>query len=420
MFLKSSVSPYISSIKIQSVKCFKEEQTINFLDSTGRLYQWNILLGDNGTGKTTLLRSIYMTACDYHMLYKKKYSQLLNFNESSFIEIGYLSSNKILYELITAKKERNSFNITRLFTSEEEQKEIDFPEIDFPDIKFNHFIAYGANRIGEKENYVSLYEESTLVDEEVKLINVEDYLITLDYLKNKVQREKSEREYKIVEDILKKVLPDVEDIRIITKGRKPYVEFLMQYGWIKYQDLSLGYQTVTAWMVDLAVRMFEKFSRHKNPLAQPAVVMVDEIDLHMHPRWQQKIMRHLSEQFPKIQFIVTAHSPLIVQSATDANVIVLKREGNQVVVDNDPISVKNWRVDQILASDMFGVSMRDEQITEKLNRRRILLRKEKLNANERKELAVLEKEASNLPTSESPEMIKAMEIIKQVAHNLTK
>ena len=49
-----------------------------------------------------------------------------------------------------------------------------------------------------------------------------------------------------------------------------------------------------------------------------------------------------------------------------------------------------------------------------------LLRKEKLNANERKELAILEKEASNLPTSESPEMIKAMEIIKQVANNLTK
>jgi predicted ATP-binding protein involved in virulence len=413
MFLKSSISPYITSLKIQNVKCFKEKQTIDFLDSTGRIYQWNILLGDNGTGKTTLLRSIYMTIANHYRWDKKKYIQLLNFSESSFLDVTYLSSNQIIHECITAKKERNSFNFTASYESKEKE------EIEFPDINMDHFIAYGANRIGEKENYVSPYEESTLVDEEVKLINVEDYLITLDYLKNKEEGKKSEREYKIVEDILKKVLPDVEDIRIITKGRKPYVEFLMQYGWVKYQDLSLGYQTVTAWMVDLAVRMFEKFSRYKKPLAQPAVVMVDEIDLHMHPRWQQKIMRHLSEQFPKIQFIVTAHSPLIVQSATDANVIVLKREGNQVVVDNDPISVKNWRVDQILASDMFGVSMRDEQITEKLNRRRILLRKEKLNANEKKELAVLEKEASNLPT-ESPEMIKAMEIIKQVAHNLTK
>jgi predicted ATP-binding protein involved in virulence len=415
MFLKSSDAPYITSIEVENIKCFKEKQVIDFSDENGRIYQWSILLGDNGTGKTTLLRSLYMTNTNHFNWDKKRYIRLLNFENISSILISYyVGSNNNVNEFVTAIKEKNTLNVNATLSPNKEDGDWDFPETGV-----NHFIAYGANRFGEKEEFVSPYEESTLVDDDAKLINVEGYLINLDYLRSKDGSKKSEREYNIVKDILKKVLPDVSDIRIITKGRRPFVEFQMEYGWIKYQDLSLGYQTVTAWMVDLAVRMFERFSRHKDPLAQPAVVMVDEIDLHMHPRWQQKIMRHLSEQFPKIQFIVTAHSPLIVQSATDANVIVLKREGNQVVVDNDPISVKNWRVDQILASDMFGVSMRNEEITEKLNRRRILLRKEKLNANERKELAVLEKEASNLPT-ESPEMIKAMEIIKQVAYNLTK
>lgn len=404
MFLKSSDYTYITSLEIENIKCFKEKQTLHFTDENGRVYQWNILLGDNGTGKTTLLRSMFFPYGNY-----KAWNpiELLNINNSSIITIHEIHSDVKYRKIVSGLLGGFRIDDSSTFF------------ISIPLTK-NNFIAYGANRTGEKNTFITPQDSSTLMEEDVKLINVESYFINLDYLRSKEEGEKSEREYKIVEDILKKVLPDVEDIRIITKERKPYVEFLMQYGWIKYQDLSLGYQTVTAWMVDLAVRMFERFSRHKDPLAQPAVVMVDEIDLHMHPRWQQKIMRHLSEQFPKIQFIVTAHSPLIVQSATDANVIVLKREGNQVVVDNDPISVKNWRVDQILASDMFGVSMRDEQITEKLNRRRILLRKEKLNANEKKELAVLEKEASNLPTSESPEMIKAMEIIKQVAHNLTK
>lgn len=404
MFLKSSDYTYITSLEIENIKCFKEKQTLNFTDENGRIYQWNILLGDNGTGKTTLLRSIFFPYTNY-----KAWNpiELLNINDSSVITIHEINSNVKYHKIVNGFFGGFRIDDSATFF------------VSIPLTK-NNFIAYGANRIGEKDTFTTSQDSSTLMEDDAKLINVESYFINLDYLRSKDEGEKSEREYKIVEDILKKVLPDVEDIRIITKGRKPFVEFLMQYGWVKYQDLSLGYQTVTAWMVDLAVRMFEKFSRYKDPLAQPAVVMVDEIDLHMHPRWQQKIMRHLSEQFPKIQFIVTAHSPLIVQSATDANVIVLKREGNQVVVDNDPISVKNWRVDQILASDMFGVSMRDEQITEKLNRRRILLRKEKLNANERKELAILEKEASNLPTSESPEMIKAMEIIKQVANNLTK
>jgi predicted ATP-binding protein involved in virulence len=412
MFLKSSDYTYVTSLEIENIKCFKEKQKIHFMDENGRVYQWNILLGDNGTGKTTLLRSIFFMNSKYTYWEKiSEMTELLNINDSSRVTIGYISSGVEFHRIL--KGAEGSYG--RGYSSDDDISKLET----IAPLK-NNFIAYGANRTGEKNTFTISQDSSTLMEDDVKLINVESYFINLDYLRSKEEGEKSEREYKIVEEILKKVLPDVENIRIITKERKPYVEFLMKYGWVKYQDLSLGYQTVTAWMVDLAVRMFEKFSRHKNPLAQPAVVMVDEIDLHMHPRWQQKIMRHLSEQFPKIQFIVTAHSPLIVQSATDANVIVLKREGNQVVVDNDPISVKNWRVDQILASDMFGVSMRDEQITEKLNRRRILLRKEKLNANERKELAVLEKEASNLPTSESPEMIKAMEIIKQVAHNLTK
>ncbi|MDZ7896408.1 MAG: AAA family ATPase [Arcicella sp.] len=414
MFLKSSDAPYITSIEIENVKCFKEKQLIDFSDESGRIYQWNILLGDNGTGKTTLLRSLYMTNTNHFRWDKKRYISLLNFESISSILITYyVESEENVKEFITAKKEKNTLNIESLLSSSSD-------DWDFPETGINHFIAYGANRFGEKEEYVSPFDESTLVDDDAKLINVEGYFINLDYLRNKEASKKSEREYNIVKDILKKVLPDVSDIRIITKGRRPFVEFQMQYGWIKYQDLSLGYQTVTAWMVDLAVRMFERFSRHKDPLAQPAVVMVDEIDLHMHPRWQQKIMRHLSEQFPKIQFIVTAHSPLIVQSATNANVIVLKRQGNQVVVDNDPVSVKNWRIDQILASDMFGVSMRDEETTQKLNRRKVLLQKEKLTANEKKELVNLEKEAASLPTSESPEMIKAMELIKQVANNLKK
>jgi predicted ATP-binding protein involved in virulence len=417
MFLKSSDYTYITSLEIENVKCFKEKQTLHFTDSSGRIYQWNILLGDNGTGKTTLLRSIYLTDLNNEEPNEHQYIDTLNFNDSSKITISYgiLSENISRNVTRYRNKIKNGFAFFTTFSSKHEFVSEE------NEIEHNLLIAYGANRIGEKGVFLSFDKDnSTLIDDDAELINVEKYLINLDYLRRKEESKKSEREFKIVNDILKKVLPDVEKTRIITRGRIPFVEFLMHEEWVEYQDLSLGYQTVTAWMVDLAVRMFEKFSRHKDPLAQPAVVMVDEIDLHMHPRWQQKIMRHLSEQFPKIQFIVTAHSPLIVQSATNANVIVLKRQGNQVVVDNDPISVKNWRIDQILASDMFGISMRDEETTQKLNRRRALLQKEKLTTNEKKELANLEKEAANLPTSESPEMIKAMEIIKQVANNLTK
>jgi hypothetical protein len=75
------------------------------------------------------------------------------------------------------------------------------------------------------------------------------------------------------------------------------------------------------------------------------VCLVDEIDLHLHPRWQRDLITRLTALFPNTQFIATAHSPLVVQAAPDANVVVLKRQGDSVIIDNAPRSVRKWRVD---------------------------------------------------------------------------
>lgn len=63
-------------------------------------------------------------------------------------------------------------------------------------------------------------------------------------------------------------------------------------------------------------------------------MLVDEIDLHLHPKWQRTIIRYLTDIFTSTQFIVTAHSPLIVQAVIDANVILLQREEDHVVIHN--------------------------------------------------------------------------------------
>ena len=91
-----------------------------------------------------------------------------------------------------------------------------------------------------------------------------------------------------------------------------------------------------AWVVDFAGRMIERYPDSPDPLAEPAVVLVDEIDLHLHPKWQRELIGFLTERFPNTQFIVTAHSPLIVQAAAGANIALLKREGDHVVIENHP------------------------------------------------------------------------------------
>lgn len=106
----------------------------------------------------------------------------------------------------------------------------------------------------------------------------------------------------------------------------------------------------------LAPRLFERYLDCDNPLEQPAIVLVDEIDLHLHPKWQRTIIDHLTHLFKQTQFIVTAHSPLIVQSAPeDANIVLLIRQGDQVIIHNNEEAIKGWRIDQVLTSDLFDL-----------------------------------------------------------------
>ncbi len=141
-----------------------------------------------------------------------------------------------------------------------------------------------------------------------------------------------------MKQLLIDILPDVEDLRFTEPTEAsptPVVEFNTPDGWVPLRQLGHGYRTLVAWMVDFASRLVETYPDAEDPLAQPAVVLLDEIDLHLHPKWQRDIMGHLSRCFPNTQFIATAHSPLIAQAATeDTRLVLLRREGDHVIIDN--------------------------------------------------------------------------------------
>jgi len=99
--------------------------------------------------------------------------------------------------------------------------------------------------------------------------------------------------------------------------------------YIQYSHLSDGYRCAASLIIDICRRIMTL-----NPqLGAEAinetsgVVLIDEIDLHLHPKWQQNILNDLQRIFPKIQFIVTTHAASVIQSAQDANLILLKNDG---------------------------------------------------------------------------------------------
>ena len=92
---------------------------------------------------------------------------------------------------------------------------------------------------------------------------------------------------------------------------KARAEFQTPYGWVPLRPaLATAIGALITWVADLANRMAERYPRCPEPSAEPAVVLVDEIDLHLHPKWQRKLMSFLTDRFPNTQFIATAHGPL--------------------------------------------------------------------------------------------------------------
>ncbi|MCP9915272.1 AAA family ATPase [Cyanobium sp. ATX 6F1] len=82
---------------------------------------------------------------------------------------------------------------------------------------------------------------------------------------------------------------------------------------LELSQLSDGYKTMIGVAIDLSRRMAAGNPDMDNPLESPAIVMIDEVDLHLHPAWQQRIVSDLLKCFPNTQFIVTTHSPIIVE-----------------------------------------------------------------------------------------------------------
>ncbi|MCI0510985.1 putative ATP-binding protein involved in virulence [Chromohalobacter marismortui] len=121
-------------------------------------------------------------------------------------------------------------------------------------------------------------------------------------------------------------LPELDAVRraitqLFPDLSEPHIELnplrfaVKQQGeWLNIAQLSDGYQTLLGVVIDLSSRMAMANPHLDDPLAAEAVVMIDEIDLHLHPEWQRRVVGDLLVTFPNAQFIATTHSPFIVEA----------------------------------------------------------------------------------------------------------
>ncbi|OON62474.1 TIGR02646 family protein [Massilia sp. KIM] len=118
--------------------------------------------------------------------------------------------------------------------------------------------------------------------------------------------------------------------------------------------LSEGYRSIFAMVTDICRSLLQYWS---NLERARAVVLIDEVETHLHPRWKMRVMSSLRRAFPAVQFIATTHDPLCVRGMDDGEVTVLARdELGSVQIVGDLPDVSGMSAEQILTSEYFGLS----------------------------------------------------------------
>ena len=152
---------------------------------------------------------------------------------------------------------------------------------------------------------------------------------------------------------------------------------------IPLSQLSDGYRCALSLIADIAYRMATlNPSLSDQVLIQTeGVVLVDEIDLHLHPEWQQRILRDLQNIFPNVQFIVTTHAPAVINSVTNENLIILEDGASKELYQESENRVYGRDVNNILSSVM-GTTERPQEVLEKFQKFYRLLDDGKFDAAE--------------------------------------
>ena len=466
--MTTSSAVYFSSIEIENVRCFGSRQILNLTDGDGHPVQWSLLIGENGTGKTTLLECLaWMCPVpdrdnplwavpdggEPRSSDEEAWSPSLTRAENELLETLPRSKQqeaKISAELtfgkagfrsdFTAEAEDDStinvgINAALIYDKKGELQDVDLKSShkknQLPDAFFDPLIvAYGANRfLGEQnseEFYASDPSDHQRLSEDSELCDVKELLMNLDYA---ARADSSGPEAKVLsslKDAISKILPKEPAVEIVIHppdvlrtGRPGGVYAHTFAGLVPMSSLSLGYRSTAGWVVDFAARLYKHFPDSEDPFLEPAVVLIDEIDLHLHPLWQFDIIRDLGALFPSTQFVATSHSPLIVQVADSAKLTLLRKQEDEVKVEEHSEEPSKLRVDQILTSLLFKVpSSRSPRVKALFDERMELLDKVNRTQADENRLEEIGRKIDELEVATDPEDRAAMELIRQFAASL--
>jgi predicted ATP-binding protein involved in virulence len=369
---------YLRKVRMRDFRCFTDTSTNFVVPNTkiddrpeGYLDNLTVMLGTNGSGKSAILKAaclslvgdvIRLGGFKPSFLVRRSRDAIESASIDSWISV-HDSDLGIDSARIKPKSEKLRLKVSKVGTYEELIQEIPSmrKEFLFDDTSLSSFVvAYGATRRSdvssdssyasrEKSRSIRYQRIASLFEDYVGLVPLSEWAITL------LRRERLDEAL----ESLNHLLPThVSAYRIGTDGIDGVQVLFNVYGveGLSFEALSDGYRAFVGVVADLLYHLALVCPPGRKLASIQGVAIIDEIDLHLHPEWQQTVVRSLCQAFPKLQFIVTTHSPLVVSSVASKNVLQTIRTEKGIFVTHVQEQTFGKSSDQLLIGETFGLS----------------------------------------------------------------
>jgi energy-coupling factor transporter ATP-binding protein EcfA2 len=369
---------YISHIELRNIRGF---ETLNFsLDrGHGEYAGWTVFVGGNGSGKSTLLKAIAITQLpsDVSRVLVSEFDKWIRGSQEQATVIlsvlslpgeGYLSrlggpplTGSLHDKLIFRVYSKPSISPTR-------SGSFDFHCEKWFSCGYGPFrrVSGAAQDVQKVMSLPTAERFVTMFQDSASLAEADQWLRQLNYKKLENKPQAAQTLALVLDVLCDEFLPNqitverVDSDGLWLKDRNGVA--------LSWQDMSDGYRSALAMLADILRHMIHFYGvdgltardgEGRLYINRSGVVLIDEVDAHLHPSWQREIGFWLKRHFPKVQFLVTSHSPLVCQAADLNGIFVLPDPGSheapRALTPEEYQTVISSKSDTILRSPAFGL-----------------------------------------------------------------
>ena len=348
------------------------EGHLDFTNEDGQYNPVTIITGENGTGKTIILdaiRSLLMGNIKTRNIYANL--------ETSTISCEIIVGDSLIIDCIQSYLKDDRFKEVESINVNNQAFGFRFSTKNIGGDKWivNYWTSKTKNDDFSINSLVSLKPEDYLKNaldgiqsnvEVTALITYFDYLKTSD---NPKEKQEGEFLFNILKEIIKLSLNGGEFLYVERKTLTPIVSQLGNE--VAINQLSSGNLYLIQRLISLLGQMYSVYIL--NPeialvdlCKTPGLLLIDEAENHLHPKWQKTFLNSILEIFPNLQIIATTHSPFIVSSVENAKVFVCKSMINNSIIVDETAQYSNKPIEEVLLSDVFNTERFNQEITQLL------------------------------------------------------